>query len=86
MKPIRFSTHAEERITARKLTRDTIEQVVSNPEQIVPDEDDMNRQIYQSLIYENEKRKLLRVIAEETVSEIVIISTYSTSQIQRYWR
>ena len=86
LKPIRFSIHAEERITARKLVHNTIEEVVRNPDQIVPDDDDANRQIYQSLIYGNEKPKLLRVVVEETTTEIVVISTYRTSQIKRYWR
>ncbi|MBI5214632.1 MAG: DUF4258 domain-containing protein [Ignavibacteriae bacterium] len=86
MKPIRFSLHAEERLAARKLRHSTIEQVVRNPEQIVPDEDDINRQIHQSLIEESGKQKLLRVIVEEDSSEIVVITVYSTSQITRYWK
>ena len=87
MKQIRFSDHSQERILARKLNTELIEFVVRNPEQIVPDEDDEEREIYQSFFIDaNGKEKLLRVVVEETATELVIISAYPTSQIKKYWK
>lgn len=87
MKPIRITPHATERITARKLNSDVVEATVHHPQQIVPDEDDKNRQIFQSLFTDKKgKQKLLRVVVEETQNEIAVITVYPTSQIIKYWR
>jgi len=87
VKPIRFTDHAQERIQIRGLTINKVESVIRKPHQIVPDEDDWNRQIYKSKFTDYRGRhKLLRVVVEETLDEIVVITTYSTSQISRYWR
>ena len=60
--------------------------VVLTPGQMLPDEDDEKRQIYQSLLHDEDKPMLLRVVVEETLTEIVVITAYTTSQIQRYWK
>ena len=87
MKQIRITPHAKERIVARKLNSEQVKSVVLHPEQIVPDEDDINRQIYQSFFTDRKgKKKLLRVIVEETQDEIAVITAYLTSQIKKYWR
>ena len=87
MKTIRFTDHAQERMQTRELTINKIESVVRTPHQIVPDEENLDRQIYQSKFTDLKGRqKLLRVVVEETSDEIVVITTYATSQISRYWR
>ena len=87
MKTIRFTDHAQERMQTRELTINKIESVVRTPRQIVPDEENLDRQIYQSKFTDLKGRqKLLRVVVEETSDEIVVITTYATSQISRYWR
>ena len=87
MKPIRITDYCEGRIIARKLERAWVEQVIRSPEQIVPDRDDVNRQIYQSRFVDGQGRpKLLRVVVEEMADEIVAVTVYPASQIERYWK
>ena len=87
MKPIRITDYCEGRIIARKLERAWVEQVIRSPEQIVPDRDDVNRQIHQSRFVDGQGRpKLLRVVVEEMADEIVAVTVYPASQIERYWK
>ena len=87
MKPIQVTPHAKERIAARNLSSEMVKATVWNPDQIVPDEGDVNRQIYQSLFTDKKgKQKLLRVVVEETQDEIAVITVYPTSQIKKYWK
>jgi hypothetical protein len=87
MKPIRITGYCEGRIAARKLNRELVEKVIRSPEQIVPDEDDPNREIYQSRFRDDSGRqKLLRVVVEENEGEIVAVTVYPVSQFKRYWK
>ena len=87
VKPIRITPYCEGRIAARKVERELVEQVVRSPEQIMPDADDPARQIYQSRFVDGQGRpKLLRVVLEEMVNEIIAVTVYPTSQIERYWK
>ena len=87
MKPIRITTYCEGRIAARKLDRALVEQTIRSPEQIVPDEDDPNREIYQSRFHDDSgAEKLLRIVVEENEDEIVAVTVYPVSQFKRYWK
>ena len=87
MKPIRITDYCEGRIAARKLDHELVGQVIRAPEQIVSDRDDVNRQIYQSRFVDGKGRaKLLRVVVEEMLDEIIAVTVYPTSQIERYWK
>jgi hypothetical protein len=87
MKPIRLTGYCEGRIAARKLNRELVEKAIRSPEQIVPDADDPNRQIYQSRFHDDQGReKLLRIVVEENKDEIVAVTVYPVSQFKRYWK
>ena len=87
MKLIHITPHAKERITARKLRLELVKATVRYPDQIIPDENDIKRQIYQSLFTNHKgKQKLLRVVVEETQDEIAVFTVYLTSQIKKYWK
>lgn len=87
MKSIRITSYCEGRIIARKLGRDLVEKVIRSPEQIVPDDDDPNRQIHQSRFRDDQGvEKLLRIVVEENEDEIVAVTVYPVSQFKRYWK
>jgi hypothetical protein len=87
MKPIRITDYCDGRIVARKLDCKLVEKVIRSPEQIVPDADDPNRQIHQSLFRDEKGReKLLRVVVEENKDEIVVVTVYPVLQFKRYWK
>ncbi|MBM2817318.1 MAG: hypothetical protein HW421_4080 [Ignavibacteria bacterium] len=70
-KLISFSEHAKERMSFRKIGRVNVIKVVNEPTQRMPDEDNNNREIYQSLMNDDKgKMKLLRVVIEETSTEL----------------
>ena len=87
MKPIRITDYCDGRIVARKLNRAQVEKVIRSPEQIVPDDDDPNRQIHQSRFFDDQGReKLLRIVVVENKDEIVAVTVYPVSQFKRYWK
>lgn len=86
-KKIRYTEHSLIQIASRKLEINDIDAIVALPEQIVVDEDNINRLIYQSHFVDKKgKLKLLRVVVEETNEEIAVLTAYPTSQINRYWK
>jgi len=86
-KKIVFTEHALERLNFRKIDTKLVLGVIEKPEQVLPDEDSNIREIYQSVISNDKnKLKLLRVVIEETNVELLVISVYLTSKINKYWR
>ena len=87
MKPIRITPYCQGRIEARRLDRNLVENTARSPEQIVPDKEDSKRAIYQSRFLDGKGRpKLLRVVVEETGDEIIAVTAYPASDIERYWK
>ncbi len=83
---VRFTEHLFEQVKRRKISVELLEKVVTNPDQKFVDKDDGERKICQSKIVDKNKRqKLLRVIIEETEKEIVVITAYITSKVEKYW-
>lgn len=65
------------------ITQQEMEAVLQNPGQIVPEQDGKNA--YQSQVYSGSKVFLMRVIVNDTLSPIVVVSVLRTSRIARYW-
>ena len=84
MKPIRWTYHAVQSLNERRLSRTIAEQTISHPEFTTPDPPD--REIYMRRFFDqsNQREMLLRVVVAETEQEIVIVTLYKTSQIDRY--
>lgn len=82
---VRFTPYAEDRLRRRRLERDLVERVVTEPEQVV-DED--GRKVGQSRYRDEVKNKeyLLRVVYEETGEDKLVVTIYRTSKIRKYWR
>ena len=71
-----WSSHLISRMSKRKISRELIEKVVNEPDEIVTEL--MNRKVYQKVI----DSKLIRVITEENK----LITVYITSKIKKYMR
>ena len=81
---IKWTRHAEERQREweKKLgiTRQEVEDVVMNPEQIAPGDRD-------ALVAQKKRgRGLLRVLFIETERELSTLTVYWTSKVGKYWR
>ena len=84
MKSFRYSDHALTNLKDREIDRAEVDATLSNPK--AKEAGQEGRQIYMRLYHDAalEKEMLLRVIVEETESELVVITVYKTSQIKKY--
>jgi hypothetical protein len=83
----RLSRHAEWEMARRGILRGLVEAVIARPEQRVVDESYPGRWIHQSrLRFEDGKMYLLRVVVAEDEQPPLVITTYRTSKIEKYWR
>ena len=80
---VRFTPHALAECERRSIETETIQRIVESPEQIVPNIG--GRVVYQSKIPFGNKSYLVRVVVEVTDQEIVVITAYRTSKIDKYW-
>ena len=80
-----LSRHALEEMERRQIPRAFVENVLANPEQVIPVHG--GKVSYQSRIDFGEvKIFLLRVIVNESVHPAVVVTVYRTSKIEKYWR
>ena len=70
----------------REIERTDVDKTLTQPEFTVPGQ--FPRHVYMRRYFDSllQQEMLLRVIIEETIAEIVVVSVYKTSQIERYLR
>ncbi len=81
---IHLTPHAEEQIRFRKVSRERVIEVATNPERLVPALSD--RSFVQSRYHERGKECLLRVVIEDIGDERWVVTVYPTSKVGKYWR
>lgn len=86
MKLVRWSAHALKNLADREIPRSEAEKTVSEPEFIA--ESGPSRHILMRRYVDSRhgQTMLIRAVAEETKEEIVVITVYSTSKIDKYMR
>lgn len=82
-KPIVLSPHAHRQLAERGLAKKEVTRTVEQPEQLIPNG---NRLIAQRRITHAEGLYLLRVIYEEDAEQIIVVTVYQTSKVNKYWR
>jgi hypothetical protein len=85
MKPVRWTTHARREIARREINADEAEKTVAKPDLVAPG-NPPPRQIFMRRYFDGvlQAEMLLRVVAEESSSEIVIVTLYKTSKLKKY--
>jgi hypothetical protein len=79
-----LSFHASNELVDRQIPLELLEEVLSNPQQIIPDQ--FETKIYQSVLeFPNGKEYLLRIVLAER-EPVNVITIYRTSKIKKYWR
>jgi hypothetical protein len=82
----RLSSHAEWEMNRRGIPLALVQGVMDHPEQRLIDDSRAGRWIYQSrLRFEDAKMYLLRVVVDEEEEPALIVTTYRTSKIEKYW-
>jgi hypothetical protein len=80
-----FSRHAEEQLIRRSLDRDVVISIVSDPAQMLADENSAGITIFQSIVEEDDKLFLYRVFVNTQSSPNVIVTLYRTTKIEKYY-
>ena len=80
-----ISRHAREEMVRRGIPVTVVDAILQDPEQIVNEYG--NKKAYQSIIDSRTgKDYLVRVIVNDTVDPVKIVTVYKTSKIEKYWR
>jgi hypothetical protein len=80
-----LSRHARQEMQRRKISQEMVEQVLTRPQQIIPQEP--GKKIYQSqLDCGDGKIFLVRVVVADEISPPVVVTVYRTKKISKYWR
>ena len=80
----RFSKHAESELVLRRIPREFVEEVLRQPQQIVPESPP--KKAYQSKVDFGGKIFLLRVIVDDTIEPAIVVTLYRTKKINKYWK
>ena len=86
MRAIRWTTHALRNLADREIPRDEAERTLALPELIAPGQPGRRVLMRRYLDSVLRQHMLLRIIIEETQEEVIVVTLYKTSQIDRYLR
>ena len=78
-----FSIHVRQEMARRGIPLAVVEGVLSAPDQKVPEHSGVI--CYQSKIEIDHKQYLVRVMVNETVTPMKVVTVYRTSKINKYW-
>lgn len=84
MKAIEIIPLARKKLSRRGVPEEWVHETLRAPEHTVPGHG--GRLVAQRRWRARDKTYLLRVVHEETQSQLVVITAYLTSGIDRYWR
>ena len=79
-----LSTHAQQEMERRNISRALLESILNSPQQIVPVMSGMKA--YQSKIDFGGKIYLVRAIVNEDAFPPIVLTVYRTSKIEKYSR
>ena len=84
MKPIRWSAHARKKAVKREVAENEVERTIMRPGSIVPGQ--WRRRIFMRRYFDTilETEMLLRVVVEETETELTVVTLYKTSKFAKY--
>jgi hypothetical protein len=81
----RLSKHARVELMRRGIPLSLVAEVIANPQQIVAGRNVLKT--YQSKIVRADGRVLLlRIVVDDTIEPMVVVTAYRTSKVDKYWR
>ena len=80
----RISNHAREEMTRRGIDLEVVESVLAAPGQIGQEHGGIV--CYQSPVIDEAKRYLLRLMVNDSVEPMVLVTIYKTSKLNKYWQ
>jgi hypothetical protein len=84
MKPIRWSAHARKKAAKREVPENEVERTIVQPDAVVLGQ--RRRSIFMRRYFDAmlETEMLLRVVVEETDTELTVVTLYKTSKFAKY--
>ena len=84
MKPIRWSANARKKAAEREVQENEVEGTIARPDSIVPGQ--WRRRIFMRRYFDAilKTEMLLRVVVEETDTELTVVTLYKTSRFAKY--
>lgn len=84
MKPIRWSAHARKKAAKREVPENEVERTIARPDSIVPGQ--LRRRTFMRRYFDAilEAEMPLRVVVEETDTELIVVTLYKTSKFAKY--
>ena len=84
MKPVRWTQHALNNLAEREIDRAEAEMTLAEPELIMPGQP--RRRIFMRRYFDAilQQEMLLRLVVEDTATELLVITIYKTSQMEKY--
>ncbi len=79
----RITAHCLLEMERRGITGKQVQRVLQQPDQVVPGYD--GAKIYQVMIRRGFKKHLFRVVVDDSVKPMSVITVYETSKIKKYW-
>jgi Domain of unknown function (DUF4258) len=86
MRAVRWSAHALASLRDREIDREEAERTLTTPQWVAPAQPSRRAFMRAYVDPALGRQMLLRVIVEDTEDEIVIVTVYKTSQIDKYLR
>jgi len=85
MTDFRISNHASEQMEARGISEETVQEILRNPQQSIPE--GKEKVIYQSILEDEatQKNYLVRIVVNIIKDPKLVITVYRTSKINKYW-
>ena len=86
MKLIRWSPHALKNLADREIPRDEAERTLAEPEMVSPARQPRRFLMRRYFDVRLQQEMLLRLLVEDAPAEDVVITVYSTSEIDKYMK
>lgn len=85
MSTVHFSDHARSELERRRISQSDVLKVLAHPDQTIPVR--VDRTIYQSQIAKGHPPKsyLLRVVVDRFEDDLIVVTAYYTSKVEKYW-
>ena len=81
----RLSKHAQVELIRRRIPLSLLEDTIVNPQQIIHEKGALRT--YQSKVVGPDGRVLLlRIVVDDTIEPMVVVTAYRTSKVDKYWR
>lgn len=82
--PFRWSDHALRNLVARHIDQKTADAVLQEPEVVADGRH--GRKVYMGCYFDKDhgSEMLLRIVVEDVANEIVVVTLYKTSRVEKY--